>query len=326
MAVMSSFSYPQESHSHASPNNSAGKGAHDHGVDAQGGLEVTRIIRAPQGFAGNLTYDRQAGRLWLISMGPPANIHGPSKLYELDVATGRVLAETQLPFKGELAAPVHIDGFLYQAVAHESTLHKIDVGRESNFGQVVQSIPLPKLNELETARRGPFRFPFIAFTAAFIADEKLILYAEDLGEFITIDRKTGQVVNRVETLRGLTGVTSFTGPSGQALVLANVDPSTAKLRTEFRTFMFRSAHGITPLSDAPTQFPCNRSDARDISWALLDPNTGEVLAATKNHCAEFSGSTSLLQHTPLEGHVYGTLTFLVTGEQGIYTVQWTPDR
>src|SRR6187431_1773456 len=59
-------------------------------------LAIKRAINVPDHFVGNATYDPASGRLWLVAFGPPFNTHGRSKLYELDFASGRVLAEAEL--------------------------------------------------------------------------------------------------------------------------------------------------------------------------------------------------------------------------------------
>lgn len=243
-----------------------------HAERAPDPVRVTRVTRVPEGFQGTFAFDRATGRLWLVSYGPPANTKGPSRIQELDPRSGRVLAQAELPFLGELATPVFLDGVLYQAVPYESKLYRVSVDR-ARFGAVEGSVPLPSMRDLATPdEMHVYRFPFVNFSgAAPTADGKLLMYAEELGELITLEPRTGRVVSRVPTLQSLRGVT-MVNAGGRQLVLAGADPTEAELKAQMRLFMFRSAEGIVPPSSADVR-------SRPTSGVLLDPASGEVLAS-----------------------------------------------
>ena len=89
--------------------------------------------------------------------------------------------------------------------------------------------------------------------------------------------------------------------------------------------MFRSAHGFTPPYAVRTDEVCGRANARDISWALLNPETGDVLASTLDRCSRTKASPlALVKQEPLNGFPFGRFTFLTVADEGILTVQWKP--
>lgn len=288
-------------------------------------FKIVRIFRAPENFNGNVTYDRETNRLWLLSIGPPANTKGPSMLYELDPANGKVLGQTRMPFLGEFGAPVYVDGFLYVGIPFESKLYKVSVARET-LGQIVKTIDLPKLAELKLTDDEPYRFPFLNFAGlALAADKNILLPADDVGMLITVDRETGQILKQVRTLKGLAGATAVPGPNQEWFVIGNTDPESTLLKADSRKFMFRAAHGFTPPYAIRTEVPCQRYGARDINWALLDSGTGEVLASMLQQCSRAAaGSVALMKYEKLARTRYGRYTFLATGDEGILTVEWTP--
>ena len=71
----------------AAPAAFLGQLPHRHEITRAGdeapGLKVRRVLVAPPGFKGTVTYDAASGRLFLVSFGPPANVRGKSTLYEL---------------------------------------------------------------------------------------------------------------------------------------------------------------------------------------------------------------------------------------------------
>ena len=282
-------------------------------------FRVKSVTRPPDGFIGNLAYDRESGRLWLISFGPPANTRGSSTLYEYDLESGKVLAQAKMPFVGEFAAPVYIDGFLYLGVPFESKLYKIVAGDRANLGQIVKTIPLPTLVDLSPLGEDVYRFPFIEFRAATVTpDKNILIHASALGEFITLDEETGKVISRVKTLNGVDGIAGVPDMSDGFLVLSNVDPADASLRKEMRTFLFRSAHGVIPPST-------RRPDEKAILWSLLDAKTGNALASIERpKSATYASSTAYVKHEAVPGAPYGRFTFLLASEDEILTLEWTP--
>ncbi|HVE84151.1 MAG TPA: hypothetical protein VND93_14940 [Myxococcales bacterium] len=270
-------------------------------------FKVTRTIAPPAGFLGNLAYD-PAGRLFLVSMGPPTNPSGPSMLYQLDPDSGKVTAQAKMPFQGDLASPVYIDGYLYQGVYHESKMYKVSVGAR-DFGAVVKTIPLPTLNDLKLADES-HPVPFIEFGGVAVTpDKNIIFHADDVGELITIDRETGSILNRVRTLKALGGIASAKAPDGRFLVLGNSDPRGSYCALSYPPTVSRSAQ------------------QKDISWAVLDGQTGEVLASLrKQNSPAYASTIALVRHEAVDGAPYGKFVFLATGEEGILTMEWTPAK
>jgi hypothetical protein len=289
-------------------------------------FKVIRSLVPVDGFVGNITYDQETGRLWLLSLGPPANTKGPSKLYEIDPVNGAVLAEATMPFLGAFGTPVYIDGFLYVGIPYQSTLYKIAASRE-RFGTIVKTIPLPTVNDVEFSQTDQvYRYPFIEFSGVTVTPDKhLMIHASDLGELITLNQETGRVLKRVRTLRGLGGITRVEGPHGEFMLIANTDPAGAALMIAMRQFMFRAAHGIVPLSSNPGLLPAMRPETKHINWVLIDGNQGTPLASIEQpNSRAFAGSTSLLKHEKVAGALYGRFTFLALGDEGILTIQWLP--
>lgn len=269
-------------------------------------FKVVKTIRPPENFLGNLTYDMESGRLWLISLGAPANTKTPSTLYELDINDGRILAQKEMPFRGDFGDPVFIDGFLYQGIFHESKMYKISTEKET-FGNIVTVLPLPTLNDLNLVDES-HPLPFIEFGGVGVTpDKKIILHADDVGEFITVDPQTGKMLNRVRTLKALGGLDAVAGPKGETLVIANSDP-----RGGYCALSFPPSISRTP-------------EQKDVSWALLNGKTGEVVASirTQNSRA-YAGTVSLMKHETVNGTPFGRFTFLATGEEGILQIEWTP--
>lgn len=276
-------------------------------LDVLGSFKVVKTFAPPKGFLGNLTYDRESRRLWLVSLGPPTNTAGPSTVYELDPDTGRVLAQAALPLSGDFGEPVYIDGHLYQGVFHESKMYKIAAGDRSQLGRIVSVIPLPTLNDLKLGDEA-HPVPYIEFGGVTVTpDRNLLIHADDVGELITLERETGRIMSRVRTLKAMGGIAGV-ATGGEYLLLGNSDPRGGYCALSFPP----------PLSRTP--------DQKDISWALLDPRTGEVLASirTQNSPA-YASTVELMDHEAVPG-TFGRLRFLATGEDGILTVEWTPSR
>lgn len=275
--------------------------------EATAKFRLVRAFAPPTGFLGNLTYDAASKRLWLISVGPPTNGTGPSTLYEIDPASGRVLAQAAMPFKGDLSEPVYVDGFLYQSVFHESKVYKVVVDDRSRFGEIVKEIPLPTLLDLRL-RDEAHPVPYIEFGGVTLTPEKqLMIHADDVGEFITLDRETGRILSRVRTLKALGGIAGVRDQKGRFMVLANSDPRGGYCALSFPPALSRTR------------------DQKDISWALIDPETGEVLASIRTQNSPAYASTmELVSHEASPGTPFGRFTFLATGEQGILELEWTP--
>ena len=269
-------------------------------------LKVTARLAPPAGFLGNLAYDDEGGRLFLVSLGPPSNPTGSSALYEVDPKVGKVRRQAKLPFLGDLSSPVFIDGHLYQAVYHESKMYKIALEGRS-FGKIVKEIPLPTLNDLKlTDESHPV--PFIEFGGVTATpDKQIMIHADDVGEFITIDRESGKLLKRVRTLKALGGVTGTRGPSGTFYVIGNSNP-----RGSYCALSYPPSVSRSPLQ-------------KDISWALLDGDTGEVLASVRRqNSPAYASTVALVKHEAVTGAPYGRFVFLATGEEGILTLEWTP--
>lgn len=271
-------------------------------------FNVVRTFAPPEGFLGNLAYDANRGRLWAVSVGPPTNQRGPSVLYELDPLTGRVLSQAVMPFKGDLSEPVYVDGFLYQPVFHESKVYKVAVDGPEPFGRIVKTIPLPTLNDLKLGDEA-HPVPFIEFGGVTTTPEKnLLIHADDVGELITLERETGRILSRVRTLKALGGITGVLTADGRFLVLGNSDP--------------RGGYCALSYPPALSRMP----DQKDISWALLDPTTGEVLASIRTQNSRAYASTvELIRHEPIPGRPFGRMTFAATGEEGILVLEWAPE-
>ncbi len=272
-------------------------------------FKVVRAFAPPEGFIGNLTYDRRSGRLFLISLGPPTNTAGPSTLYELDPATGRVLAQATMPFKGDFGQPVFLDGHLYQGIFHESKMYKVRTDRGADFGRIVKTVQLPTLNDLKLIEEA-HSFPFIEFGGVTLTPNgKIMLHADDVGEYITIEPETGAIVERARTIKAMGGIAGVGDSEGRFLVVANSDPRGGYCALSYPPLLSRSA------------------DQKDISWALTDGKTGDVLASLRTQNSRAYASTiALVRHEELAGAPYGRFTLFATGEEGILEIEWTPGR
>ena len=300
---------------------------HDHHVHAPaapetGRFRVVRVIHTLTGFKGGMTFDPGSGRLFLISYGPPANIKGPSILYEMEPAEGRILRQKVMPFQGELPSPVYRDGILYQAVHHESKLYRVDVRPGPEFGAILGEVTLPGLHQIEHDADTVYRFPFVAFRGATrTPGGALLLHAQDLGELVEVDPETGRFDKRTPTLKGLGAIAALpsdAGSDGRTLLLAGSDPVQADFESSVRRFMFRAAHTGPPVA---------RRFRPDVLWVLLDAGTGDVLASHESPDSRAeAGAVALLRRDPVPGTPYGRLVFLAAGEEGLLEIEWTPER
>ncbi len=282
-------------------------------------FRILKVMPAPQGFGGgHLTFDPVSERLFLLSFGPPANTQGPSVLYELAPQDGRVLRRAQMPFAGEFGTPSLVDGVLYQIIDHQSRLYKISVAAET-FGQIVNEIALPTLKDLELREQEPLRFPWISFRGLTkTPQDQLLAHAQDLGELVTLDPHSGQILRRVPTLRALSGIAAIPGPQGELWVLANSDPVKANFEYHVRRYMFRSEPGMVP----PVRY-----GKRAIHWILLDAASGEVLASLRQLEPRVeAASVAWIARHDLPGARYGRFTFFGIGPEGIFTLEWTPGK
>jgi len=270
-----------------------------------------RTLRPPDGFLGNMAYDPATHHLYLVALGKPTNPKG-SAIYQMDVESGAITAQAALPLIGDFGDPVYIDGFVYQPVYHQSKMYKIAVQNTAEFGKIVKEIPLPTHADLNLVDES-HPYPFIEFGGAGVtADKNIIFHADDVGEFITVDRETGKIISRVRTIKALGGLDTV-AMDKRLLVLANSDP-----RGGYCALSFPPA-----LSRSPEQ--------KDISWALLDGHTGEVLASirTQNSRA-YAASVALMKHEPdaqasaKTPKNYGRFTFFAFGEEGILVMEWNP--
>lgn len=270
-------------------------------------LKVIATLRPPDGFIGNMTYDAANDRLYLVSLGRPTNPN-KSSIYQMDATSGKITAQAALPLIGDFGDPVYIDGHVYQPVYHESKIYKIDVSSGEQFGKVVKEIPLPTHADLNlTDESHPY--PFIEFGGAGVTkDKKIIFHADDVGEFITVEPETGKIISRVRTIKALGGLESVAA-NNRELVIANSDP-----RGGYCALSFPPALSRTP-------------EQKDISWALLDARSGEVLASmrTQNSRA-YAASVALKSYAPAAKGAknYGRFTFFAFGEEGILAMEWNP--
>jgi hypothetical protein len=272
-------------------------------------FRVVRTFAPPEGFIGNMAYDPETGSLYLVSLGPPTNTRGPSTLYKVDPRDGRVLAQAAMPFKGDFGQPVVIGGYLYQGVFHESKLYKVEVKDPAAFGRVVKVVPLPTINDLKLVNEA-HSFPFIEFGGVTATPEgKLMMHADDVGEYITVDPETGALLARARTIKAMGGIAGARDGQGRFLVIANSDPRGGYCALSYPPLLSRSA------------------DQKDISWALTDGRTGDILASLRTQSSRAYASTiALVGHKPVAESPYGRFTFFATGEEGILEIEWTPGR
>jgi len=291
-------------------------------------LEYLRTLPAPAGFAGHFAYDAESRRLWLISYGPPANKLGPSKVSELDPATGKVLAEAELPLLGGFGPPVAGGGYLYQPVNFESKIYRIVIGDQKRLGVIEGTLPIPMVSELRQGAGGPggepLKFPWLEVAGiAIAADGNLVLHAGDLGELITISKDTGKVLKRVPTMKGLGGIAGVRADDGKYYLLANLDPDDAAARDKARRFDLRAPE-VVPWKRSKVTLFSHRADQKHVLWILLDGESGDPLASIEDDASPaFASGTMLAEFRPVKG-AYGRFTFLAMGPSGILTMRWTP--
>jgi hypothetical protein len=276
--------------------------------ESRNDFRVVRTFPLPDGFLGNMAVDPESGRMWLISLGPPTNTEGPSTLYEVDPATGAVLRQAELPFLGDFGTPVFIDGYLYQGIFHQSMLYKVAVNDPEPFGAVVAEVRLPTLNDLKLVDEA-HPYPFIEFGGVTATpDGHILIHADDVGEFIKIHKETGEILNRARTIKAMGGITG-TMHDGRFLVVGNSDP-----RGGYCALAYPPA-----LSRSPEQ--------RDISWALSDGYSGEVLASVRmQNSRAYASSVALARHELADGFPYGKFAFYAMGEEGMLEIEWSPGR
>jgi len=275
---------------------------------AGGDFDVVRTLPLPEGFLGNVAADPETGRIWLVSFGPPT-APGPSTVYEIDPRNGDVLRRAELPLKGDLSSPVYLDGHLYQGVFHESKMHKIVVDDAERFGEIVATVDLPKLADLNLVDEA-HPMPFIEFGGVGVTpDGNLVIHADDVGEFITLDPDDGSIVARTRTLKALGGIFAAHRGEGDYLIVGNSDP-----RGGYCALSYPPALSRTP-------------EQRDISWAVMDGASGEVLASVRRQNSRaYASGVSLLRYEQANGAPYGKFAFLATGEEGLLEIEWTPAR
>lgn len=272
-------------------------------------FRIVRTFAPPEGFLGNMAYDQETGNLYLVSLGPPTNTRGPSMLYRVDPRSGKVLAQAEMPFKGDFGQPVVLNGHLYQGIFHESKLYKVEIKDPASFGKVLKVVGLPTINDLKLVNEA-HSFPFIEFGGVTATPEgKLMLHADDVGEYITVDPETGALLERARTIKAMGGITGTGEPQGRFLVVANSDPRGGYCALSYPPLLSRSA------------------EQKDISWALTDGRTGDVLASLRTQNSRAYASTiALVRHETVPQSPYGRFTFFATGEEGILEIEWTPGR
>ena len=284
-------------------------------------LRVRAVLPVPSGFVGHVAHDPASKRLWLVSLGPPANTRGPSTLYEIDPTSGRVLQRAELPLVGEFGAPVHRDGQLYLGLYHQRRIHRIDLAAGPTFGRIAETIEVSPLTTLDLSahRDQVFRYPFFAFTALTQAADGWLTHSEDLGQFLLLDRDSGRVVRQITTQPSLQGLAALPGPGGRTLVLANSNPREFAMRSYMRRFQFRGAAPPPPMG--ATELP----EESGTNWLLLDLDTGEVLASVWHSPSRAKASSiALISAEPVEGTPFGRFLFYTLGAEGVLKVEWTP--
>lgn len=288
---------------------------------------VVRAVPLPPGFVGHLAYDPAAGRLWLLSFGPPANPAGPSRLYEVDPATGGVLAQAELPLQGSFAPPAVIGGRLYVGVFWESRIYEISTA-EGSFGQVAGSLPVPDPQALGLGQDGHYRYPFLEFAGlAPAAGGNLLVQASHAGELITLDRASGAVLRRVRAPRGLAGITAAPGPAGRPLLIASRDLAGAAVTDKVMGFDVRPTRMPVATKRSRWGSFASRPDPKRVSWLLLDPETGGVLASAElADSPAFAASTALIRREEAPDAPFGRFLLLALGGRGLLTLEWTPER
>lgn len=291
------------------------------------GVTITNVVRAPDRFVGNVMRDSITGRVWLLSFGPPANTIGSSTLYEMNPATGTVVWQRRMPFHGEFGAAAYADGFLYQVISHESTMYKVSVSDAIPNDGIVSTVKIPTHSDLGVRDDDVYRYPFVAFTAAVggSSEGSVQLYAADRGELITVDTATGAPVKRIRTTKGLGSLTRATDANGAPVLLALFDPIDSAFRQETRRFMFRASHGLLPLETVRAEGNYGHPGQKTVTWVLLDPESGEVLASTSIESTRLNvGSVAFVKSERVPGTRYGKFVTFTTGDEGILTVEWTP--
>ena len=89
--------------------------------------------------------------------------------------------------------------------------------------------------------------------------------------------------------------------------------------------MFRASHGILPLETVRAEGNYGTPGQKTVTWVLLDPQTGEVLASTPMESTRIDvGSVAVVRRDDVQGTRYGRFVALTTGDEGILTVEWTP--
>jgi hypothetical protein len=287
-------------------------------------FRITRVLPLPDGFVGHLAYDAKGGRLWLVSYGPPANTRGPSTLYELDPATGRVLAQKALPFKGEFGAPLYRDGHLYLGIYHQRAIYQIAVDDRARLGEIVRTIQISSLNEMNLSahKEKVFRYPFFAFSALVgLPDGKLLTHSEELGELVTLDAETGKALRQVGTQPSLEGLCAVPGPNGETLLMGNTNPHEYEMRAYMRKFLFRGEASAAPMASAPAV------EETGVIWMLVDPESGEVLSSIWHAPSRAkSGDAALIKHEKVPDTPYGRYELFALGQEGLLTIEWIPSN
>ncbi len=286
---------------------------------------VVRSLPLPAGFVGHLAYDPASGRLWLLSFGPPASTTGPSRLYELDPATGAVLARTELPLQGSFAAPAVVAGRLYVGVYWESRIYEISTAKDS-FGRIAGVVAVPELAALGLGGDGHARYPFLEFAGLAPApDGSLLIQASQAGELIALDRASGAVLRRVPTVQGLGGVTAAPGAGGRPLLIANRDAENVAVVDKVMRFELRPARQPVATKRSRWGAFAARPEPKRLRWLLLDAGTGEVLSSAEvADSPAYAASTAFVRREEAPGAPFGRFTLLALGGGGLLTLEWTP--
>ena len=287
---------------------------------------VVRTLPVPPGFAGHLAYDPASGRLWLLSFGPPAGTAGPSRLYELSPETGEVLARADLPLQGSFAPPAVVGGRLYVGIYWESRIYEIATDPGS-FGKVTGTVEVPGTAALGLGGDGHWRYPFLEFAGLAPAPGgNLLVQASYAGELITLDRASGAVLRRVAIPRGLGGIAAAPGADGRTLLIADRDAENAAVVDKVQRFDVQPAFLPVPTKRSRWGSFASRPEPKTVSWLLLDPETGAVLASAEVAGSPvYAGSAALLRREPAPGAPFGRFLLLALGGSGLLTLEWTPE-
>lgn len=333
---------------------SAGGAEPEAAVDGRSEVRSTGTVRhlstvpVPAGFLGNLAWDADSDRLFLVSFGPPSTGWPSSRLLEVDRETGRVLHQADLPFRGSFGTPVVVDGELLQGVYVRSQLFRLGIEEES-FGRVEEVARLPRVTDLgDIGARHRLRFPYLEIRSMTpVGEGHMALLSSDIGELITVDAKgiakadsatgsahTGsaaadgsapallEVVRRVALEPGLSGLARVPSAEG-SWYLTSFDPDASAVYSKVRGFNARGSEVDVSAKRSKSAFHSRRTGERTVRWILVDGADGQTLATADVGRWVWSGNLEILAHFDDAGPL-GRFHVLALGPEGLSTLEWVP--